>query len=513
MPAQADAVPDVRALADAIRSLQVQVQTLNSQVNELRTDEQRWHAEARELRNELELTRAQLASHPDALSYAESSTSPQKFLPPSANSNVNPSNPAETTQTASATTLEQRLAELEDNQDLLDAKINEQSQTKVESGSKYRVRLSGIVLLNLFDTRGPVDNADFPQLAVPPTFGNSSNAFAATIRQSQIGLEVFGPEIAGARTSANVKFDFAGGFTDLPNGVSMGVVRLRTGAIRMDWANTSIIAGQDSLFFAPLIPTSLASIATPPLAYAGNLWSWTPQLRIEHRKDLSQGSSLLFQAGVLDSLTGDIPVTQGYRAPTAGEQSGQPAYAGRVAWTHHLFERNFTAGVGGYYGRQNWEFGRDVDGWAVTADVSLPLGGFFTVTGEFYRGRAVGGLAGGVGQDILLSGAVTDPTTTIRGLDSMGGWTQLKFKPTAKFEVNAALGVDNPFANELRRFPATQYYYGYSISRNLSPFINFIYQVRSDVLFSAEYKRIQTYTLDSNFSAANQFGISIGYIF
>ena|SRR5580700_3054934 len=513
MLAQADAVLDVRALADAIRSLQVQVQTLNSQVNELRTDEQRWHAEARELRNELELTRAQLASHPDALSYAESSTSPQKFLPPSANSNVNLSNPAETTQTASATTLEQRLAELEDNQDLLDAKINEQSQTKVESGSKYRVRLSGIVLLNLFDTRGPVDNADFPQLAVPPTFGNSSNAFAATIRQSQIGVEVFGPEIAGARTSANVKFDFAGGFADLPNGVSMGVVRLRTGTIRMDWANTSIIAGQDSLFFAPLIPTSLASIATPPLAYAGNLWSWTPQVRIEHRKDLSKGSSLLFQAGILDSLTGDIPVMQGYRAPTAGEQSGQPAYAGRIAWTHHLFERNFTAGVGAYYGRQNWEFGRDVDGWAATADVSLPLGRFFTVTGELYRGRAVGGLAGGVGQDILLSGAVTDATTTIRGLDSIGGWTQLKFKPTTKFEVNAALGVDNPFASELRRFPDTQYYYGYSISRNLSPFINFIYQVRSDVLFSAEFKRIQTYTLDSNFNAANQFGISIGYIF
>ena len=511
-PVHADAAPDVRALADAIRSLQVQVQTLNSQVNELRTDEQRWHAEVRELRSELELTRAQLASHPDALNYAESSTSPQKFLPPSANSNMNPSNPPVTMQAVPATTLEERLAKLEDNQDLLDAKINEQSQTKVESGSKYRVRLSGIVLLNLFDTRGPVDNVDFPQLAVPPTFGNSSNAFAGTIRQSQIGLEVFGPEIAGARTSANVKFDFAGGFADLPNGVSMGVARLRTGTFRMDWANTSIIAGQDALFFAPLTPTSLSSLAIPPLAYAGNLWSWTPQVRIEHRKDLNEASSLLFQAGILDSLTGDIPM-QGYRYPTAGEESGQPAYAGRVAWSHHLFERNFTAGAGGYYGRQNWGFGRDVDGWAATADVSVPLGRFFSVTGEFYRGRAVGGLAGGVGQDILLSGAVTDPTTSIRGLDSIGGWTQLKFKPTAKFEVNSALGIDNPFANELRRFPATQYYYGYSISRNFSPFINFIYQVRSDVLFSAEYKRIQTYTLDSNFNAANQFGISIGYIF
>jgi hypothetical protein len=511
MPAQADATPDLRALADAIRTLQGQVQMLNSQVSELRTDEQRWHAEARELRSELELTRAQLASHPDAMNYAESSTSSQKFLPPSSNSNL--SSPAVTIQTAEAPTLEERLAKLEDNQDLLDAKINEQSQTKVESGSKYRVRLSGILLLNLFDTRGPVDNVDFPQLAVPPTLGNSSNAFAATIRQSQIGLEVFGPEIAGARTSANVKFDFAGGFADLPNGVSMGLVRLRTGTMRMDWANTSIVAGQDSLFFAPLIPTSLASIATPPLAYAGNLWSWTPQFRIEHRKDLREGSSLTFEAGILDSLTGDLPVMQGYRAPTAGEQSGQPAYAGRIAWSHGLFERNFTTGVGGYYGRQNWEFGRDVDGWAVTADLSMPLSRLFSLTGEFYRGRAVGGLAGGVGQDILLSGALADPTSSIHGLDSIGGWTQLKFKPSAKFEVNAALGMDNPFASELRRFPATQYYYGYSISRNLSPFINFIYQVRSDVLFSAEYRRIQTYTLDSNFNAANQFGISIGYIF
>ena len=61
-----DATSDLRALADAVRGLQAQVQTLSSQVSELRTDEQRWHAEARELRSELEVTRAQLASHPNA---------------------------------------------------------------------------------------------------------------------------------------------------------------------------------------------------------------------------------------------------------------------------------------------------------------------------------------------------------------------------------------------------------------------------------------------------------------
>jgi hypothetical protein len=514
-----DAAADVRALADAVRALQAQVQTLSSQVSELRTDEQRWHTEARELRSELEITRARLAWHPGAVdntvnnssNYAESPTSRQRFAPPSPDPNTNLSTSG-TGESAASATLQERVTKLEDSQDLIDAKLTEQSQTRVESGSKYPLRLSGIVLFNLFDARGGVDNLDFPQWAIPHTPSISSNAFGASLRQSQIGLEAFGPEIAGARTSANVKFDFAGGFAQLPNGISMGLVRLRTGTVRMDWTNTSIIAGQDSLFFSPLSPTSLSSLAVPALSYAGNLWNWTPQVRIEHRKELSDASSLLFQAGILDSLTGDLPVP-GERVPTQGEQSGQPAYAARVAWSHRLFAQNLTLGAGGYYGRQNWEFGRHVDGWAGTLDLSLPLGRLFGVTGEIYRGRAVGGISGAVGQDVLLSGPVTDSTTTIRGLNSVGGWMQLKFKPTAKFEINAAVGDDNPFAGELRRFPATQNYYGYSISRNLSPFANFIYQVRSNVLFSAEYRRIQTYAPYGSLSAANQFGTSVGYIF
>ena len=47
-----------------------------------------------------------------------------------------------------------------------------------------------------------------------------------------------------------------------------------------------------------------------------------------------------------------------------------------------------------------------------------------------YRGRAVGGLGGGIGQGVLLAGPLTSPVA-IQGLDSMGGWVQLKFKPLA----------------------------------------------------------------------------------
>ncbi len=62
----------------------------------------------------------------------------------------------------------------------------------------------------------------------------------------------------------------------------------------------------------------------------------------------------------------------------------------------------------------------------------------------------------------------------------MGGWAQLKFKLKPNFEINGALGIDNPFAGELRQFHAHSIY-GDSYTRNLSPMVNFIYQIRSDI--------------------------------
>lgn len=502
----AESMPDLKTLADSVRALQAQVQSLNSQVGELRAAEEQARLEAQELRSELKRSSANPGAKP---------AEPVDVYSPMAS--LDKSAPSATPTSASSkpdegAPLEERVTKLEENQELTDAKVLDQSQTKVESGSKYRVRLTGLVLLNAFETRGAVDNLDFPQFATPTQVPGTSGAFAGSLRQSQIGIEGFGPDVAGAHTSANLNFDFAGGAADASNGAVMGIVRLRTGTIRLDWADTSIVAGQDSLFFAPLTPTSLASLAIPALSYSGNIWVWTPQIRIEHRVALSETSNLLLQAGIMDSLTGDYSNSEN-RLPSEGEQSGQPGYAARVAWSHHAFGRDVTIGAGGYYGRQNWGFGRSVDGWVGTTDVTVPLGSLFEFTGEFYRGRAVGGFGGGIGQTVLLTGMEDNPGTKIRGLDSMGGWAQLKFKPKANFEVNFAIGQDNPFASELRSYPATTYYYGRLLSRNLTPFVNFIYRLRSNVLFSVEYRRLQTYNLDTNSDSANQIGVSVGYIF
>jgi hypothetical protein len=505
--ASSEAPAEIRELSDLIRGLQAQVQTLNSQLGDLRAEQERTSAEARELRRELDLVKGQAAPAPSGPlnPYSAPVARDSASQPGSAPSSTPPQSQAP----------EDRIAKLEEEQQVMEGKIDDQYQTKVESGSKYRLRLSGIALMNLFENRGTVDNADFPELAESRQ-ANEPNAspgtFGGTLRQSQIRLQAFGPDIAGARTSADVNLDFAGGFPNAPNGAWMGLVRMRTATVRLDWTNTSIVAGQDRLFFAPLAPTSLATLATPALSYSGNLWGWTPQVRVEHRVTLSDASSFLFQGGILDSITGDTPPDQFDRYPSWGEQSSLPGFAARVSWTHRMFGQDFTAGAGGYYGRQNWGFNRDVDGWAGTADLTMPLGKRFEFTGEFYRGRALAGFGGGIGQSVLLNGPFTDPLTTFRALDSMGGWAQLKFKVRSNFEINGAFGSDNPFAGELRRYNANTIYPG-SYTRNLSPLVNFIYQIRSDILFSTEYRYLKSSALDSGSFSANHINLSLGYIF
>lgn len=484
---------DLASVGYLVQQLQSQVRVLNAQVSVLKTQQQSAQSETDQLRRELDLTKSQLA----ALEGQPSGTEAAHVLPETS---------------APQPSVEDRMTKLEENQQLADAKIGEQNQTKVESASKYRVQLSGIVLFNMFGNRGQVDNADYPQLAIPARPLSTDVSFGASLRQSQIGIEAFGPIVAGARTSADVQFDFAGDFPQIPNGVSFGMMRLRTGTIHFDWTDTSVVAGQDTLFFAPLRPTSVATLAVPALAYSGNLWSWTPQVRVEHRLRMTESSNLLLQGGILDSLSGDVPPSEYYRYPAWGEYSGQPAYAARMAWTRDMFGQDLTAGVGGYYGRQAWGYGRATDAWAGTLDLRLPLGKMFGFTGEFYRGRAVGGLGGGIGQSVLWNGSLLNPATQIRGLNSIGGWAQLKLKATPKLQFNAAFGQDNPFASELRDYGGNSIYSS-PLSRNQSALVNFIYQPRSAIVLSLEYRWLKTYTLDSSANAANLLNFSVGYTF
>jgi len=116
------------AMTDAVRELQAEVRELRTAVVELRSEAGQYRAETEQLRKELQATRA-----------ASATAAPNGETP-----------------------LEERVSSLEESSQLLSSKVDDQYQTKVEAASKYRVRLSGIVLLNLFSNHGRMDSQETP---------------------------------------------------------------------------------------------------------------------------------------------------------------------------------------------------------------------------------------------------------------------------------------------------------------------------------------------------------------
>ena len=502
--------------SDSVRELREQVRELQAAVAGMRSDWQRARAETEEMRRELDEVRAGARSRNAVVKDAvvKSETSGYEAGGASSRDSLGNvlKNGAQEDQEQDEKKSE-HAASLEEEYQLLSGKVDDQYQTKVESASKYRLRLSGIVLMNLVSNQGWVDNIDIPTLAGPRPPGDSGGSFGATLRQSEIGFEAFGPSVAGAKTRADLQLDLAGGFPSVPNGINSGLLRLRTGTMRMDWTNTSVVVGQDGIFFSPNSPTSFASLAVPALSYAGNLWSWVPQIRVEHRIVVGEESSLMFQGGILDPVSGEAPFAGYYRQAGPGELSRQPAYGTRVAWTHDVFGQPLQVGFGGFYSRQDYGFSRTVDGWAGMTDIELPLSRRFSLSGKLYRGKGLGGLGGGVGRSALFSGNPALASTEVRGLNSVGGWAQLKYRPSNKLEFNAAFGMDNPYAADLKYFRYAQAYGDPTLARNLGSFVNMIYRPRSDLLFSAEYRHLTTYTITNGGNNAGHLNLMMGVLF
>jgi hypothetical protein len=463
--------------ADSQDAMAAQIRELRTALDAVRDQLAASHREADALRQELQAVRDQL----DSLKRA--------------------SGPAD------------RIDAMAEELELLSAKVEDQEQTKVDSGSKHHVRLSGLVLLNVVSTNGSVDNIDLPGVALARPPGDSGGSFGASARQSFLGLEVFGPTLGGAKTAGSIAFDFFGGFPVTHDGVTAPLVRLRTATFTLDWKKASVMAGQDVPFFSPRSPTSLASTAYPALSSAGNVWAWTLQVHVDHRLALPGDSTMMVQWGFLDPLTGELPAHEYNRMATAGERSRVPAQAVRVAWQRGADSHLLSVGAGGYHAAQDWGFGRTVDAWSAAADWDVALGRWFTLSGEWYRGQAMGGLGGGASESVLFGGPPAEAASAVHPVESTGGWSQLKFKPASRLELNAAFGEDNPSRAGFSQLVAIGSVDESAVNRNASAFLNAIFQARSNLLFSVEYRRLWTTGLDDVMRTADHVSVSAGIVF
>lgn len=415
------------------------------------------------------------------------------------------------------------IEDLRERQAMHESELATQAQSKVESESKYPVKVTGMLLINGFVNTGAVDTPATPSVAV----GGRGSA-GATLRQTILGFGASGPHIFGARSFADLRVDFFGSQAASATTTSYSgyyntnsaFLRLRTAHAGLEWDRTQIYFALDHPIISPDTPTSLTATALPALAWSGNLWTWNPQAVFTQTLSPPGSRGVQLQAAIIDA--GDAPLTPAvaptstviYVPPTSSELSSRPGVEARVALLGSgLDDRRMHVGLGGYFAEHDSALGRNYDSWASTLDARLPLFAHLELSGNFYRGAALGGLGGGGYKDFAYS---PNPAGGyyFRPLDNVGGWAQLKERATERLEFNAAYGMDNVFAHELRRYYSQAGSMLQNLARNRTFTGNVIYSPSAYLLFSLEYRRIDSAPVeDGSAASSNIIGVGAGYRF
>lgn len=491
-------------------------ESVSQQIKDLTAAMVRTQAQMEQSQRQLDEMRKQLSELQREVAQSGSSAGTQP--PPASVSTSSSQDEPEATSAA--------IQDIRDRQAMQESQIATQAQSKVESESRYPVKVTGLLLLNGFVNTSAVDTAATPTIALP-----GSGSTGATVRQTILGIDARGPHLFGARSYADLRVDFDGNpqsnnspavYSRYYN-ASTTLLRLRTAHAGLRWERTEAYFSLDRPIFSPDAPTSLTAVAIPALAWSGNLWTWNPQVGINQNFGRTDARGIRLQAAFID--VGDAPLSPA--APPSGlltaiptnsaEESRWPGVEARAElrgpMVNHNGDRNHF-GAGGYFAPHYSKLlGHGFDSWAGTLDVRFLLPARLEFTGNFYRGQALGGLGGGAYKDFAYRPDPDSGEYYFRPLDDAGGWAQLKEKFSERLELNAALGIDNVFADELRKYAVSGAAPYQNLSRNRTYTGNVIYSPSAYLQFSLEYRRLKSSQVIGPPAASNIIGVGAGYQF
>ncbi len=375
----------------------------------------------------------------------------------------------------------------------------------------------GTIYFNAFGNSGGTNNADVPLFATPTNQGNVS----MSVRQTRLGLKLEGPTIAHAKSRGQVEADFFGGFPAVGVGENFGIVRLRLAFARLEWEKTSLEAGQDWTIFAPNNPVSIAAAAIPQMAAAGNVWARLPQLRLEHHW---ASGKVLWQGAVLAPSTGDSPTASTspfFLQPTTGGASRVPFFQSRVAFSDGNWlgtKKGGTIGFSGQYGRArvaNTAGNNKIDAVGIAVDWNFPIVARLTINGEAFVGRNLAGFQAGAFQGFNPDFAYRRGTTLISGgpraIGTRGGWMQFGFTPPTlsdRLTIYGTYGLDDPRDRDLVSLTKRDWRL-----RNQAVAFSFLYKFTPQLSWGIEFRRFDTFYLQSGKQTSNHVNLGAAFSF
>jgi hypothetical protein len=368
--------------------------------------------------------------------------------------------------------------------EIVQTQLAEHAQTKVESTSRFPLRVFGTIHAHAFANSAAPNWLDIPNLIGAPV--TNPGTFSMGLRQTRIGLAGDGPTLGTVRTSGVVALDFFGGIPGFQTGQVMGLPRLLVAYARFQGDRAALQIGQDHMLLAPRDPTSLSGFAFPLLFRSGNLYLRAPHARAEY----SLAPLLRVAGGIMAPIGGDL-VGEDYRfVPPAlgGERSRRPAVQARIELGTPEADapRRAAIAAAGHYGWERRPAGL-VPSWAASVDFGARRD-MFGVAGEVFVGDNIDAFGGALGLDARAA----------------GGWAELQLIPTARLSFQAGGGIDD--VTDGRRAVLIR-------RRNRSAYGNVIVSLTPELQASFEYRWLATLPLATSEQRNHHFDWVLAYKF
>jgi hypothetical protein len=377
--------------------------------------------------------------------------------------------------------------------DIVENRVAELQQTKVEASQRFPIKLTGTLLFNAFLNGRYSDGQQDPTTA-QTTSGTS--ATGASFRQSVIGLQYDGPTWAGAKFSGTAYMDFFAGSSASLN----HLVRMRIATMDLAWKNTTLTVGQDKPIISPREPNSLAQVGFSPLTAAGNLWLWQPQARVEQRISFGESAGLKAQAGIFETAETSTTVPTQYVNTQA---PGRPGYEGRFN-----FWRDFGAGrrieiAPGFHFSSSHVAGASVPSDIFSVDWLIAPLSRLRFSGMFFDGKNIAGL-GSLRQGYsFFEGYALHPDRIVP-IHAEGGWAQISIPITSRLTFNSYSGEEADRASDLLSG---------AIRRNLVTAGNIFFRFAPNVLGSFEVSQTRTAYITIGNRLNNHYDLALAYLF
>jgi hypothetical protein len=137
-------------------------------------------------------------------------------------------------------------------------------------------------------------------------------------------------------------------------------------------------------------------------------------------------------------------------------------------------------------------------------------------SGELFAGKGLDGF-GALPVPVVTPQNYTQYITlsapALAQINIYGGWSQVKLVVNSRGEFNFAAGAAAHYSATFRQAALTDSVLQTLGFKNESLMINYIYRPRSDLVFSAEYRRFRTYQISGTTAGAGQTGLTAGFIF